>query len=63
MAEIQSIHNGSITDTALKAFKALPKGHKAGSFKKYIEVLTEDYVFYASSSFQIRYEQPLPTIL
>jgi len=33
--------------TALKAFDALAEGHKAGSFKKYLDMLTDDYVFYA----------------
>lgn len=32
---------------ALKAYAALAKGHKAGSFQDYLDMLTEDYVFYA----------------
>ncbi len=34
-------------DTALLAFKFLAEGHKAGSFDNYIDLLTEDYTFYA----------------
>ena len=32
---------------ALKAFAALAKGHKAGSFQDYLDMLTDDYTFYA----------------
>lgn len=32
---------------ALKAFHALAKGHKAGSFDDYIDMLSDDYTFYA----------------
>lgn len=34
-------------DIALKAFMALAKGHKAGSFDDYLEMLTDDYTFFA----------------
>lgn len=34
-------------ETALLAFKYLAEGHKAGSFDNYINLLTDDYTFYA----------------
>ena len=34
-------------DTALLAFKYLAEGHKAGSFDNYINMLTDDYTFFA----------------
>lgn len=34
-------------EIALKAFQALAKGHKAGSFDDYINMLSDDYTFYA----------------
>lgn len=35
------------TDTALLAFKYLAEGHKAGTFDNYLNLLTDDYTFYA----------------
>lgn len=37
----------SNVDTALLAFKYLAEGHKAGSFDNYLDMLTDDFVFYA----------------
>ncbi|MBC7936569.1 MAG: nuclear transport factor 2 family protein, partial [Rhizobacter sp.] len=37
----------TIIQTALQAYAALAAGHKAGSFQNYIDMLTEDYVFYS----------------
>jgi ketosteroid isomerase-like protein len=34
-------------ETALLAFKYLAEGHKAGTFDNYINLLTDDYTFYA----------------
>ncbi|MBC7934148.1 MAG: nuclear transport factor 2 family protein [Rhizobacter sp.] len=34
-------------ETALLAFKYLAEGHKASSFDNYINLLTDDYTFYA----------------
>lgn len=33
--------------TALLADKYLAEGHKAGSFNNYLDLLTDDYIFYA----------------
>jgi hypothetical protein len=37
----------NLIDVALKAFQALAKGHKKGSFDDYLALITDDYVFYA----------------
>ncbi|MHA4846922.1 nuclear transport factor 2 family protein [Flavitalea antarctica] len=34
-------------ETALLAFRYLAEGHKRGSFDNYLNLLTEDYTFYA----------------
>jgi ketosteroid isomerase-like protein len=34
-------------ETALLAYRYLAEGHKAGTFENYLNLLTEDYTFYA----------------
>jgi hypothetical protein len=35
------------TEVALQGFRFLAEGHKAGSFQNYLDLLTDDYFFFA----------------
>ncbi|HEY9643584.1 MAG TPA: nuclear transport factor 2 family protein [Coleofasciculaceae cyanobacterium] len=38
--------NHPIRSTALRAWQYLAEGHRNGNFQSYLDMLTEDYVFY-----------------
>jgi ketosteroid isomerase-like protein len=38
--------NSLVRSTALRAWQCLAEGHRNGNFQSYLEMLTEDYVFF-----------------